>query len=290
MAVADILISLFGSYTPTGVYSFEFRQSSGQTIAEIFFLTPPKSVSVKEPQRSKLTPTLSGGYLTDYGNEFKPIDISGETHFFYAGTTNSPSKEFAKASNLGLEDFIDGYSEFIKLRWMLGRYRDYTMTKNGKLFNVPSFGKNVFNSSKALKTFVEKQIENGKGALADKLDVIWHDYDYDDHFFIKVEEFSFARDDSDLNTIKYNISLVAYQVDDRKHNLSLISFYKLKTVQLLRELQTFIADMHVASIPEEIFISTAAGIVPIQTNTGSTETDPPTQTGLNQISSIGGLL
>jgi LysM repeat protein len=210
MSVQQIIKAIYGTFVPTGVYSFEFRHN-GKTITEIFFTLPPESVSVSEPQRSALMPTLGGGYLVDFGNEFKDIHISGSSHFYFAGSERNP---IAMRPPAGANDLVDGYSEFLKLRFMVSRHRDYTLTPRGKL-KAPDFSSAGLTSTQALKDFVRKHIKSKDGALADNVEMIYHDYDYDDHFKVKVENLQMSRDKSDPFTVKYDISLKAYQVDTK---------------------------------------------------------------------------
>jgi len=215
MSVQSILKAIYGTYVPTGVYSFEFKG-----VAEIFFLLPPESITVSEGQRAELLPTLGdgAGYLCDYGQEFKDIAISGSLNFFYGGSTRNPIDRVPDSA----VDLVDGYSEFIKLRFMLSRYRDYTMTKKGKLI-APDFSLPGLASVKKLKGWVNKQVRDKSGALADQVDLIWHDYDYDDHFKVKVDTFSLTRSKDDPWTVNYDISLKAYAVDDRTGKIELKS-------------------------------------------------------------------
>lgn len=257
MAVADILLALNGYYTPTGMYSFEFRNAQGNSITEVFFVLPPGSVTVSESQRSDLIPTLKGGYLVDFGNEFKDIQVQGQSHFFYVGSTKNPAGETDNSANANTENYIDGYSEFIKLRFMVSRYRDYTMTKNGKLMNAPALSLKGLAQTKALKKFVTDQIKNKEGALADKLEVIWHDYDYDDHFKIKVDNLSITRDKSDPWTVQYNMSLKAYEVDDKASRIKPFSLenQRQSVAQLMQSVDNLTANSHEQSIPDTITVN-----------------------------------
>lgn len=262
MAVADILKALHGFYTPTGMYSFEFRQTSGKVVSEIFFILPPSSVSVSESPRSELIPTLTGGYLADFGNDFKDIDIQGETHFYYAGSTKNPAKEYGKTENVAIEDFTDGYSEFIKLRFMVSRYRDYTMTSNGKLANAPSFSLKSLAQTKALKKFVTDQISASEGALSDKLEMVWHDYDYDEHFKCKVDNLTMSRDKSDPWTIKYSIALKAYEVDTKASNKSHFNEGNIKksVAQLMQDVSNISGTTHPETVPDTIEVDNGSSV------------------------------
>lgn len=266
MSVAELLLALHGHYEPTGVYSFEFKQKGdGKKITEIFLILPPESVKFTEPQRSMLMPTLTGGYYVDYGNEFKEISISGSSHFYYAGSSRNPSKEYGRTLSLGLEEYIDGYSEFLKLRFMLSRYRDYTLTKNGKL-KTSEFGGKELASTKALKNFVNKQIESGKGALADQIDVIFHDYDYDDHWYVRINSLSMSRSKDDPWTVTYNLSMQGYEQDTKQTSWRASnkpSTKKLTPAEQFRRAYLAIGQIHLYSTPDELPVQTASGVIPI---------------------------
>lgn len=275
MAVSQILIALHGNYDPTGVYSFEFKSSgNGKTIAEIFFILPPESVKVTEPQRSELIPTLTGGYYVDYGNEFKDIVVSGSSHFYYAGSTRNPSKEFRSVSLLGLDDYIDGYTEFLKLRFMLSRYRDYTLTRDGKL-TAPNFSGKQLASTRALKDFVSNQTVE-EGALSDQIDVIFHDYDYDDHWYVRIDSVSFNRSKDDPWTVVYNIDMQAYEQDTRRFPgkaLNLATERRPHPAEHIHKVYLSTGDLHLFSAPIELPIQVAGGVIPIK-NLLSTEVVP----------------
>lgn len=279
MSVSEIMIALYGAYEPTGVYSFEFRKMNGNTITEIFFMLPPESVSVLEPQRSALMATLKGGYYVDFGQEFKEIKISGSTHFYYAGTTKSPSKEYGSSNNIGVVGYLDGYTEFIKLRFMISRYRDYTMTHDGKL-NAPDFAAQEVATVNALKQHVMSSIENGDGALADNLDVIWHDYDYDDHFKVRVDSLNMSREKGDPWTVKYDISLIGYEVDTRKAGRIQIKQptheRKQTPPQLLRSVYLMTGEMHEYTKPESVTVIAPGTAYEVTNYATSMIENPPT--------------
>lgn len=234
MAVQDIIRGLYGTYEPTNIYSFEFRNSfTGKKITEIFFQLPPESVEVNESQRADLTPTLTGGYVCDFGNEFKNIKIAGSTHFYHVANSNDGSVPF------------DGYTEFMKLRFMIIRYRDYTMTRGGKL-KSPSFSGQGLGNVNALKNFAKKY-----GSLAGTIDVIYHDYDYDEHFQVKVDEFTVRRSKEDVFSIMYDLSMRGFQVDQSKAANRKPKKIK-KTVQSLNDAIQQMKNFHAESLPSQI--------------------------------------
>lgn len=274
MAVQDILLALNGSYVPTGVYSFEYRTGLGKKIAEIYFMLPPKSISWDEPQRSVLQPTLTGGYLSDYGNEFKTCSITGECHFYYIGNPKNPAKAYGATINnpsvqvvgdVARGGLIDGYTEYRKLLYMCMRYRDYTMTKNGKIIS-PIFDGQALGPVNALKNHVNQGISSGRGALANKIVTVWHDYDKDDHFLVRIASFKSAQEDGDPWTIKYTIDLEAYMVDTKstgRDKLTGIGFSESKEKKvdyqsLIDKWNKVIAETHLESRPDERTIENPA--------------------------------
>lgn len=209
MNLPGLIKTLTGQVTFTGLYSFEFVDKNRNTITEIFFMIPPKKKDVTEVTRSSTNPTLSSNYVTDAGNGTVQINLQGELFFPYVG---DPANPVARDSSQAINP-IDGLTEFFKLRWMLMRYRSYTMTKNAKM-DVPS---SVMNSSPeitALYKRVSRLVRNKQGALYDEVRVIFHDYDMDDHWYCRVDTFSSSQSDARHITVEYNISLDCYERDN----------------------------------------------------------------------------
>ena len=203
MNLPTIIEQLYGSFTWSGLYGFEFVNKDDTSITEIFLMLPPKSKSVTENTRSSTVPTLSGNYNLDAGNSTKNITLSGELCAPYVGSPVNP----VAMNSAGLPDAIDGLNEFFKLRWMLMRYRDYTMTKNGQM-SVPdsvlafSSGARALYAAIADKLYVKKV-----GALYDEIRVIFHDYDLDDHWYCRVAKFTSNQTDSKNIAIEYTIEI-----------------------------------------------------------------------------------
>jgi hypothetical protein len=257
MSVQDIVRTLYGTYEPTNIWAFEFRKHKGGTITTIFFQLPPESEKVTEGQRADLTATLTGGYITDFGNDFKPIRITGSTHFFYAG----PSADGAE---------IDGYTEFIKLRYMISRYRDYTMTPGGKL-HAPMFSGVGLANVDALTRFVRMY-----GGLADKIDVIYHNFDYDEHWRVKVDELSIDRDKTDPFSIRYDISMRAYQ---RDIGVSLLRppNQKLKSTNMVNDIVEWMKNISPETLPAQTpKITLQNSPIPAAQTTGANNPQIPT--------------
>lgn len=272
MAVPELLFAFTGHYEATGAYSFEFRERGGDTITEIFFMLPPENVSVSEPQRSALTKTLTGGYLADYGNEFKEVSVQGQSHFYYVGTPRT-ARNYGRSFEATPEDFIDGFSEFLKLRFMLARYRDYTMTEDSKVL-APDFSQKELADVAALKAFVEESVDDGDGVLADRVEVVWHDYDYDDHFLVKVDGFRIDRGKDDPWTIKYDFKLIAYGVDDggnrqpRKPSAT-----KKSAPQIIRDVHVYVGKQSPESAPDTLPVEAPAGTLDTPSTQDSVEID-----------------
>jgi hypothetical protein len=200
---------LYGIYQPTGLYSFEFVDKNRNTITEIFFMPSLRGKSTSEQTRASVVPTLSSNYVNDAGNATKNITLTGKLYFNNLG---SPSNPLAKDIT-GLDDVIDGMNEFLKIRWMTIRYRDYCMTKKAKM-TVPTTVMNYSPEITALYKKVAKNVKNKVGALYDEIRLIFHDYDTDDHYFAKVDTFSSNQVANEYNAIEYTIALEGYELDN----------------------------------------------------------------------------
>lgn len=277
--------ALYGSYEPTGMYSVEFRnRKSGSKITEIFFMLPPESVKVREKQRATITPTLGSGYIADHGNEFKDITVQGSSHFYYAGTARNPAAQYGAQNGAAPSDYIDGFTEFIKLRFMLMRYRDYVMTPNSKLI-APNFGSAPdLAGVNGLKAWVNNQLDDGAGALADDVECVWHDYDYDDHFKVKVDSYEAARSKDDPWTVSYDIQMTGYEVDDRASSavVRAPNIKKATPLELLKRANDQAGPESVETMPDSLPIAspstttlqtTAVTSVPNQTGSGDPTTN-----------------
>jgi len=212
---------IYGVYSFTGLYSFEFVDKNRNTITEIFFMIPPKSKSVSEPTRSTTVPTLGGNFNNDAGNATKNITLAGELYFPYVGSPDNP----VARDNTGLTNTIDGLNEFFKLRWMLIRYRDYTMTRKGRM-TVPDSVMNLSPQITALYENVSKKVREKVGALYDEIQVIFHDYDMDDHFYCRVDNFSSNQTDSKHIAISYTINIECYEPDTAQKTISVTQVKK----------------------------------------------------------------
>lgn len=263
--IADLLFAFYGEYKATGAYSFEFRRhkpsgsSTADSIAEIFLLLPPGSVRWSEPALGEATKTIGGAFLTDFGAGFKRGTVEGECHFFYVG------KARTGATGGGSPDdgFLDGFTEFMKLRFMLSRYRDYTMTHDAKLFS-PDFSGVPLASVNSLKKFVKNLVDDGDGALEDQIDVIWHDYDRDDHFFVRISDFASTQAKNDPWTIQWNVELEAYAVDrGGGAKMMLFNAVKKKSVDEIRDAYLLSMKEHPDSIPDELPVSTPSGALSV---------------------------
>ena len=198
--------SYTSSYKPLGAYSFEFVDKDGNTITEIFFSLPPESISISEKTRSEISKTIGGGYITDFGNDFKEITITGSLHFYQVLSRmnpNSPQWDFSSTDELML---IDGYSEFEKIRYAVIRYRDYTITPKNKKSNEL-----FFDLARIDTLILKERVNKTQNALYPNIEMVFHDYDMDEHWKVKVNSFSINRDKSDPFSVKYEISLTAYE-------------------------------------------------------------------------------
>jgi len=227
LSLPNLINQLYGKFEFTGLYSFEFVDRNRNTISEIFFMVPPKKKDMSEPTRSSTQATLSGNYVMDAGNGTKPMTISGELFFPYVG---SPDNPVARDSS-GLSNTIDGLNEFFKLRWMLIRYRDYTMTKNARM-TVPTSVMGLSPGINALYRKISKNLKNKVGALYDEVKVVVHDYDMDDHWYCRVESFSSSMDSAKHIATEYIINLECYSPDTRRSSVKVTQTKKPTNEQI----------------------------------------------------------
>ena len=248
MSVQQIVQSLHGNYDATGAYSLEFVRDHRRI--EVFLLLPPEEVEVSEPMKTTVAQTIGGTYITDYGNAPKPITISGECHFFHAGAPGV-GKPLPGASVHG------GFEEFIKLRFLFGRFRDYTMSPDGKL-SAPMFEVSNMADVAAIKMEVARLIDDGIGATADKVDLYWHDYDYNDHFKVIVNEFSWRRSKDDPWTVFYTLDMTGIEVDPLRSgwvgfNEPVVT--KRTTLEALQDVKNLINNEHAATRPSQYSVT-----------------------------------
>jgi LysM repeat protein len=215
MQIPLIIKSLTSVVTLTGLYSFEFVDKKRNTITEIFFMIPPKKKELVENTRSTTNPTLSSNYNTDAGNGTKKVTLSGELFFPYVGSPNNP----VAADSSELENQIDGLTEFAKLQWMLIRYRDYTMTPNGTVL-IPTTVLSASPEVSALYTKVAELVKSKVGALYDQIQLIFHDYDMDDHYYCRVGSLTSSQTDSRHKAVEYTIDLELYERDTMQSSYS----------------------------------------------------------------------
>lgn len=229
----------------TGLYSFEFVDENRKTISEIFFMIPPKGKTIEEPTRSSTVPTLEGNYNLDAGNGTKTFNLSGELYFSYVGSPDNPVSRTGE----GLENTLDGMEEFLKLRWMLIRYRDYTMKKNGKITDPGSHIRGLSPQLNSLYEKISKNLNKNIGALYDKIEIIFHDYDMDDHWYCRVVNFSSTQDGTTNQKISYNISLEGYEPNSK--SIQTVK-NKSKTNELANSISQLFLDLNYNNIYETI--------------------------------------
>jgi hypothetical protein len=296
MAVQEIMQAITGNYTPSNAYSFEFRTKKGGFITEIFFVIPPEDYSVSEPWRGELVPTVGGGYHADFGNDFKTITVKGSSHFYFAASARTGNTYQGNYS-----DAINGFEEFIKLRFLVSRYRDYTLSKGSKLgrFTFPvALAQNAsLASSMALVTKVRTYIGQRVGALTDQIEMYWHNYDDDDHFKVKIDSWETSRSKSDPFTVNWNISMRAMEIDTKRTGYVFsqgVTYIKKTTPDVIRSVSTFIGGLAPAASPTQVAITPPGGTVAVttsgafQSSSSSTiSTVTTVTTGISLISSTG---
>lgn len=265
MAIQEIFKALGSTYEPTNAYSFEFRTVKGGFITEIFMLLPPESYKVTEPTRSNLTKTIGGGYLKDFGSDFKDISIQGSSHFFYLGSPSNKGESFTQN-----DDYINGFEEFMKLRFMISRYRDYTMTPGsglGKLVVPTVFGSNPsLYPVLALANKVRTNLAQNKNATYDEIQLFWHSYDDDDHFKVRVSSFESERSKSDPFTVNFSIGLEAFEVDGNRSGFSNSPISRRKKVSVkeqLRKIYLYQGTLSVETAPDVLPVQTYDGVLSV---------------------------
>ena len=211
MNLPTLIKHLYGTVAFTGLHSFEFVDRDRTTITEIFFMMPPKSKSTSEGTRSSTSPTLSGNYNNDAGNSTKQVNLSGSLYFPIIGSPDNPIAPDPSQ----LENTIDGMNEFFKMRWMLVRYRDYTMTRKARM-TVPTDVMSFSPEIDVLYSKVAGKVSRKIGALYDEIQLIYHDYDMDDHFYCRVDKFTGSQSDDKLFALNYTISLELTEPDNRQ--------------------------------------------------------------------------
>ncbi len=231
----SLLDALDNTYQPTSVYSFEFRERHpltgkvGRSYTELFFLLPPEEYSINEGYKITVNKTIGGGWVDDFGNDFKDIKISGSLYTYYVGTPAKTSfaemnlpplvrnlkaqgvglankfKQLAGsfAAQLGLDipglEIISGLDEFFKLRYILSRFRD-TKTKES-----------LTADQAIVKKFPDLDIllasAGAQKTLFKDIAVIYHDYDDNNHYEVTFNNFNISRSAKDPFTITYKIHL-----------------------------------------------------------------------------------
>lgn len=229
-----------GNFEPTKAYSFEFvDRKTENTLTEVFMLLPPIEYSVSQGYRVNVTPTINGGWVDDFGNDFKTIDLQWDVYFYWMGEPNNPPKDdgfgkfvqklannvagVAKAAlgTVGLYDMLSGLDEFFKLRYMLAEGRDASLL--GQNENLIHPKENDFeNLQRFKKSGMDKLINQSfQNQLNYKdIKIIYHDYDEQNHYEVIIQDFKFQRSKDDPFSFSLNISLLALKPVYGKPNVA----------------------------------------------------------------------
>ena len=203
-------------YDPTGSFSFEFFKrisdstELGDSLYEHYFLLPPEEYSMQEGYKVTLNKTVGGGWVDDFGNDFKKIKLSGSLFSFYFGSPNKKTSSILNDFNQAISGFTGhaGIDEFLLLRFLVSRLRDEKdpSIPAKLLFNFPKLS-----SIKAALLMMD-------GWNWETMGVVYHDYDDDNHYEVIFDDFSFSRSKDDPFTVKYNIEMtaIAQQKSDLK--------------------------------------------------------------------------
>ena len=309
---------LDNTYQPTSVYSFEFRERHpltgkvGKRLTELFFLLPPEEYSINEGYKITVNRTIDGGWVDDFGNDFKDIKISGSLYTYYVGTpaktslgaSNLPPlvrnlknqglgiankfKELANsfASQIGLDipglEIISGLDEFFKLRYILSRFRD-TKTKE-----------NLTSDQAIVKKFPELQKLLSRAQSQKKLfkdiAVIYHDYDDNNHYEVTFNNFNMARSAKDPFTIMYKIHLTGLKEFNNQY--SGIGFSKKKedpfsvVNDIVNEINNINQELlEITNVPV-ILLNTITGFIDATTQIADTVQNIVKSFGINAINEI----
>lgn len=233
-------ISGIGNFEPTKAYSFEFiDRKTENTLTEVFMLLPPIEYSVSQGYRVNVTPTINGGWIDDFGNDFKTIDLQWDIYFYYMGEPNNPPKDegvgkfvqklvnnaagVAKAAlgTVGLYDMLSGLDEFFKLRYIFSEGRDASLLSQEENLIHPK--ENDFeNLQRFKKSGIDKLITQGfQNQLNYKnIKLIYHDYDEQNHYEVVLQDFKFQRSKDDPWSFTLNISLLALKPVYGKPNVA----------------------------------------------------------------------
>ena len=245
MDLPNLIQHLYGQFSFTGLYSFEFVDKRRHTIEEVFLLLPPKGKNVSEPTRASTVPTLGGNYIIDGGNATKTITLTGELFFPYVGSPDNP----VSRDSTGLQNTLNGMEEFFKLRWMLIRYRDYTMTDNGRL-TVPDNIQAVSTEINNIYRRMSKKVKSKEGVLYDEVQLIFHDYDMDDHYFCRVDSFASNQVESKHLGVEYTITLECHKPDLKKRNTA--PEIKTETTQEINYINTQLSEIDLSTVFDNI--------------------------------------
>jgi len=212
--VQAIAQKLFGNVIQSNIFSFEFQFESGggPAILEFPFLLPPNSYNVSEGWLATEQRTITGGYIADYGNDFKKISFNSNVWFYYAGIPASggeiPNGWAGRGNTVGE---VTGQAEFLKLRYLLVRFRDYIRLSSGNFLETQPFTSEGYPEVDLFRIEIEKLIGQGKSVLSDNVKVIFHAYDYGDHFYVKLDDFAYSLSESDPHTVSIQVSMLAYK-------------------------------------------------------------------------------
>lgn len=229
--------SLFNGYKPSGAYAFEFydrKSALKEPIETIRLMLAPQRYTIREGYLITTTKTISGAQVTDNGNDFKQINLSGNIHFFLArrpprgekpsnGDFGNAAKEFGKrlinqaveagkdaatkvlppfiTNSISGFEFVTGLQEMFRLRWVISRMRD-KYAFDGSPYGSP-IPKDILGVDNLSRKFPYNK------SNFDNIMVIYRDYDDNNHFEVIFNDFRIERSANDIFSFDYDISMVA---------------------------------------------------------------------------------
>jgi len=220
MGAINWALSKLDPFEPKGLFSFEFanRLFPWIPVAELFFLLPPESYSIKENYKVNVTKTISDFYVDDFGIDTQDISLSGSLWSYWFGSLpdkldmSSPRSILRSLSPSGIvggaqsllhklagSNQLSGIQEFFKLKFILARFRDDKTHWQDTPFEIPGI----------TQLFVLARL--GLNLYKD-IKVVYHDYDDHNHYEVIINSFTFSRDAKDPFTLNYSIQMTGVKV------------------------------------------------------------------------------
>lgn len=217
-----------GGFTPSALYSFEFRERNNPTNkTEIFLLLPPESYSMEYGYRTTIHKTIGGTSFDWFGTDNPQINLSGSLWSYWIDMLPAPfgNKILGNQAPAALNDFtssavnklanaasklvsgffplnqMSGLEEFFRIKYML---YDFFSPITGKLIptSVNTLGRPL-KGLEWMKRIVELQLND-----LSYIELIYHDYDDDIHWEVVPQPMRIRREKRDSFTAFWEINLI----------------------------------------------------------------------------------